>query len=782
MMQNQLTILPSSRSIRHRILSLKNNNAFLDPHITMSEFLNRLLQVQGSISLDSDRRNLLLLEASEFKNFDALKIERNFFTFIQNSHYIFRFLEELSGEQVSIEDIELADTYGDYEEHLGVLNELYKRYAVICKRERLIDSIFLKKEYTLNIDYLQRHDSVLLVLEGYLSNFEFEVLLQCADVVKLEIEYQTSRYNQKMTAKFNDLGFNLEEGYRYLLNLTQITIVEKEIFRAQETLTCKHFAERIEQIAFIKEQIYLMIQEGIHPDNIAVIVPDENFASQLRLFDNESNFNFAMGRSLSESTLYKKLQATIQVLDNSNIQNSARINRLGAEFFEFLRPLYHELYTQKNFNSFIANLIEAEQDKRILELIHKELYRFESLDSHLNALSMKQVLHIFLERLRSVSIDDVGGGKITVMGLLESRGVSFEGVVIVDFNESYVPRSSDKDLFLNSSIRQHSGLPTQYDREALQKHYYYLLISRAKKVAISYVESDDAIASRFLTQLGIRSDVFGNSDAYASLLFKKSEMKAVHIKEIIAPYDFTAHKLSATGLKSFLTCKRQFYYRYIAKINSHEIPQELPQEWEIGNLLHEMLKKVYEQKNTFDSIDELKTSVENTLESMHESNPLVRYQIKLWKKRLQDFYENEIERFKSGYRVQGCEEQLTCKHEGITLYGTIDRIDAHNNTLEVLDYKSGSYTTYTSRKLEEATDFQLEFYYLLASTLGKVNGCGFYDLKSGELIAEPLLEEKLELLSTHLNTLGDTKEFDFELCEDLSACKYCEYALMCGRR
>jgi len=778
--QNKLTILPSSRSIRHRILSLKNSNAFLDPTITIGEFLNRILSIDNAINLDNDRRNLLLLEASEFKNFDTLHIERNFFTFIQNSHYIFRFLEELSGEEVSIDSIELSDTYGDYEEHLNVLNELYKRYEIICKREGVIDSIFLKKEYSLNLGYLKRYDKVLLVLEGYLTNFEFGLLIECANVIDFEIEYQSTSYNKKMTHKLNDLGFNLTEGYRYILNISAITVVEEEAFKAYDTITCKQFPERIEQVAFIKEQLYLMIQDGIIPEQIAIIIPDESFASQIRLFDSESNFNFAMGRSFSESKIYKKLQATIQALDNVSIQNSARVKRLGVELFEFLRPIYYEQFNKENFNNFISLLIAGELDKQILELVDKELYSFESLQIHLQMLSMKQVLHIFIQRLQSQSIDDVGGGKITVMGLLETRGLSFEGVIIVDFNESYVPRSSDKDLFLNSTIRQHSGLPTQYDREALQKHYYYLLISRAKKVAISYIDNDDAIPSRFLTQLGIDKGNIADAE-YASLLFQKAKTQALDIKEIIAPFDFTSIKLSATGLKSFLTCKRQFYYRYVAKIKSHEIPQELPQEWEIGNLLHNTLRKVYEIQNSFNTLQDLQNAVEVALKSQYESNPLVRYQIKLWKKRLGDFYKNEIKRFNSGYTVENCEEQLTCKHEGITLYGTIDRIDRYENTLEVLDYKSGSYKTYTSKTIEDASDFQLEFYYLLASTLGQVTDCGFYDLKTGELVSEPFLEEKLQLLRSHLNILRETKEFNFELCDDYSACKYCEYTLICGR-
>jgi len=780
-MQNQLHVLPSSRSIRQHFLSLKNSNALLEPYVTIGEFLNRLLYIPDLVSIDSDRRNLLLLEASDIKNFSALKIERNFFTFTQNSAYIFKFLEELSGEEVSIDTIEISDTYGDYEEHLDVLHALYQRYEQVCKRERVIDPIFLKKEYQLNLEYLKRYEKVTVVLEGYLTNFEFHLLQSCAKVIPLEIEYHSTRYNHKMTEKFATLGFDIQEGYHYYLNLSDMSISDQQPSQVNEHITCKQFSQRLEQIAFIKEQVYLMQKEGIAPQQIVVVMPDENFAQQLRLFDQESNFNFAMGRPFSETLLYQQLDATITLLEHVTIENSERVNRLGGELFELLGTYYHKPFSSEYFNSLVAFIRTHDQEKGVSKLIEEELYRFEKLTPHLQGLSMKQVLHLFLQRIRALRIDDIGGGKVTVMGLLESRGVSFEGVVIVDFNEGFVPRSSEKDLFLNSAIRKKSGLPTQKDREALQKHYYHLLISRARQVAIAYVESDDAIASRFLSQLGIEKGEIARSDAYGALIFEKGSPPTMNEKEIVAPFDFTSMKLSATGLKSFLTCKRQFYYRYIAKIQNHEIPQELPQEWEIGNLLHEALQCVYTEQIRFEARKDLERAFDAAFEAMHASNPLVRYQIKLWKKRLYDFYDNEIRRFEQGYVVDRCEESLTCKHQGITLYGKIDRIDRRESKFEVLDYKSGSYALYTSKNVEDATDFQLEFYYLLASTLGEVSHCAYYDLKSGIVVPEALMQEKLQVLSAHLGTLQNTKTFNFECCEDHAACKYCEYAILCAR-
>ena len=69
----------------------------------------------------------------------------------------------------------------------------------------------------------------------------------------------------------------------------------------------------------------------------------------------------------------------------------------------------------------------------------------------------------------------------------------------------------------------------------------------------------------------------------------------------------------------------------------------------------------------------------------------------------------------------------------------------------------------------------------MAQNEGEVKSCGYYDLKSGKIITEELLENKLELLYGHLRELSETKVFDFEKTDDLKECTYCPYTALCGR-
>ncbi|MDQ1245050.1 MAG: hypothetical protein QG565_1391, partial [Campylobacterota bacterium] len=94
-MKEHLIILPSARAVRHEQLKVEGTTLFLPNFTTMSDFISRLCIVKDFKTLDEDSRVLLLLEASDFKNFKNLQIQRNFFTFTKNSSYIFRFFEEL---------------------------------------------------------------------------------------------------------------------------------------------------------------------------------------------------------------------------------------------------------------------------------------------------------------------------------------------------------------------------------------------------------------------------------------------------------------------------------------------------------------------------------------------------------------------------------------------------------------------------------------------------------------------------------------------------------------
>lgn len=774
-MNRECIVYPTARCVRDAVSTAAE--CFLPSIMTMGEFLTRAYVSVGKVVPDEDLRLLAMHEASDFSAFAALNIERNFFSFIQNSEYLFRFFEELSSEHVSVERLQSVDVYGEYEEHIAILKRLRERYGEICKREGWADRIFSAENTIIQDDFLHNFEKITISVEGYLSRYEIALLRECTKRVEIILLYNTTAYNRKMTARLEEMGFELKEGMEYRLSLRDIRIIDEKELSVNRKVTCEVFHTRLAQIGFIKASIERFVEEGIAPEKIAVVLPDEAAASMLKEFDIEGNFNFAMGEPFANSALYRELESITFYLDEANVLNRERIRNINASTIEWFKSHYPQKFNVSQLEELISLYAGAEETS--IEMIRDELHRFSHLSHALEQMDFRAVFRIFMNRLRQLSIDDVRGGKITVMGLLETRGVAFDGVVIIDFNEGYVPHKSEKDLFLNTKTREYAGLPSAHDRESLQKHYYSMLFNRAKKVVIGCVQNAESVPSRFLLQLGIKS--IPSRYRYENVLFPTPSFGERHVAEHEGEYDFTAHPQSASSIKSFLTCRRQFYYRYIAHLRDHELPRDLSQERDIGNELHSALEGIYKQQEQYPSAMHIKETLRQVWEEAKTDDPLERHMKRLWLDKLDPFYASEALRFSSGIRVLYTEKESNVQVEGITLVGRIDRIDQNGSDLEVIDYKSGKYPDTSKEPKETDVDYQLSVYALLAGELGSVARCGYYDLGKGELKFEQFLGEKTVKLRELLADMASQKVWEWKMCEDLSRCRHCPYVYLCHR-
>jgi len=780
-MNNKTIVLPSARAIRDKQFHLKEKTLFLPNYITMSDFISKLTIVKDFTIVDNDTRILLLLEASKFKAFSNLQIQRNFFTFTKNSSYIFKFFEELSAEKYDISTLDTSDLYAEYEEHITILQELYKRYEQLCNEKKILDKIFLPKLYSFNNSYASSHTKIELHIDGHLTNFELELLLKSCEFTEINIIFQTSEFNSKMQNKFEELGIELEQNYLYTFSLNSKEIISKVQSTKNKNINCESFSESILQIAFVKQKVFEFINKGYKAENIAIVLPDEKIAEVLKSFDTKSNFNFAMGQSFTKSKIYQKLNATYKFIEQNSKENGSRLARVEDNTYKALFSIYKKESHEVDFIQFLLEYKEEFTDKVEVKIFDEEIHSFKTILPIMKEMSVKSLLSVFLQRLSTRTIDDVRGGKITVMGVLETRSVNFDAVIIVDFSDSNVPKKSDKDMFLNTKIREIAKLPTMSDRENLQKHYYEMLINQSKEVAISYVKSSESSASRFLKQLGIKEKNHYLELDYANILFDKIVTHTKIEEDIVEDYSFKNIKLSATRLKIFLTCKRKYYHRYVQKLNNHEIAKDMPPEWAVGIDIHTALKNLYTKQNHYTDATQLKKDLEKELDNACGDSELEKYVINMQKYRLDSFCVNEIKKFSNGWHVELCETNLSVPFAGMTLIGQIDRVDKKANEIEVLDYKTGNYPLYTPKNVSEATDFQLEFYYLLAGGLGNVVECGYYDLKESKIVPEALLNEKLAILESNIKDLLNIEEINFKKCEDLKSCLFCEFSTICER-
>ena len=749
---NTLEFYPTSRAIRVALESYKSQNQILPKFMTIGEFEQKAYLVPQRTFIDEDTRVLLLKEACSFSEFKKLNLPTEFYSFFKNSKFIFSFLDELSQEMINIQTLFDHDTYLEYEEHLTILELVKQNYIKLLEQKGYCDKVVLPQLYELNESFIKSFTKITLNLEGYLTNFEIELFLKLSKLTNLEINFQKTPFNQNMLKKLEPFGDKLKT---YELKNKAIKITKSS------------FKDELLQVAFVKQKVYEFLKKGIAPQNIAVVLPDKSFAKYLQDFDHQNNFNYAFGYDYTTTKSYKKLEAIYDFWTKKTIESKHRLKRYfeDTEFLQKLKTMPHyEALDSLNFEE--------------CSIYHEELYLFKKLLPYLENLPFEKVLHLFLNRLAKRSEDDVRGGKITVLEVLETRGVEFEAIIIPNFNESKAPKSIKKDMFISSSLRSKVGLPTLSDRENLQKQLYQNIIYKANYVAISFVQNEQNAPSRFLDELNLQIvEEKKQPQKYLELFFKTQNKTSYKDTENISlEYDFTKVELSSSRLKTFLECKRRYYYHYIKKIADHQIPTEEITPWEIGEKLHLSLKNIYHDKNFYTDEKELILDLQREVYKDIKDDEVLKFHMDLWLKRLHKFASSEVKRFGEGFRVKELEKSYKLDYNGFKLVGQIDRVDEKDGKLYVLDYKTGKITQPTKNSWENSTNFQLQFYKLLANSFDSA----YYDLNKGEVVGESFFDEKLDLLDKKLEELKQTK-IDFTKTDEIKNCTYCPYQLICGR-
>ncbi|MDR2342386.1 MAG: PD-(D/E)XK nuclease family protein [Campylobacteraceae bacterium] len=770
-----IEVFYTARQVRDFYESFSNNNQLLTKAITIAELESKAWIVPNAVHADDDTRALLMREASAFSNFEKLHIPKEFMAFLQNSNYIFRFFEELANEEVEIDELDLSDTYAEFSEHIAILKELLERYGILLEQKGMFDKITLPKVAKLNIPYIISLKKIKIHLEGYLSRFEIRLLANIKKYCKVEIVTPVSLYNKKTAQWLKEEGINTSLG-----SLIECDLNEKKVIKSDKLCSSnvrifhKSFSLRVLQAAFVFEKIEEFAKSGILPENIAVVLPDESFALILKEVDRLNNLNFAMGFEIRYLGFCQRLQAVLKYIKEDKLEHSFRLFRFGLDEKSCLD--LHKKTDIDDIISILKSLIYEDDFKEEKEIVENELFLFEKFLRNGIKLNFEQAATLFSKRVEKKNIDDNRGGKVTVIGVLESRGVKYDGVIIVDFNDDIVPKRSSKDMFISSLVRSRSNLPTTEDRENLQRFFYDRLINNAKMVAISCVENEEKLPSRFLKSLHVVNEDI-SEESYRAILFKDGHVRKREKKSFACEYDFFAQPFSSSKLKTYLECPKKYYLKYIKGYKEAFMPTTVCDVRVIGMLVHEVLKELFQKPPLL--LAEFKKRAKELIEAKRAKGALWEIESDIWLLKLEKFFILETQRFEEGWEIFALEKNENRKIEGFNLTGIIDRIDKKGDDYLLLDYKTGKISIDASeKKALESNDFQLEFYSLLCEDLGNTRAA-FYDLNEAQIIENGYFNKRKEILLEHLHFLKQNNTFVFDETEDKNICRRCQFSKLC---
>lgn len=739
MIANKLYVFSSKRSIGNFYLEYNDN--FAPKTMSIGEFFECCIIVKGRKKIPSYIKKILLLQTLyEYKNTHKLLVfDKTFLAYLEGANFLENFFNELALSKKNIKEIPYQDIYGDYEDHLKILQEIYRNFNDKMERLGFYDT-YHSQDFEIYTQALDSFDSIEIFIEGVLSRVEQEILLHLAQKKEIRLHFKNDIFNQKF---FNFLDMKLEEDSTYKINLTHKKIEEKN-----NTLLCRQIAiyplkSRIEQASFAIFKANEWLEKGLQ--NVALIVPDESFVQYLEVLDTYRNFNYAMGFDIKKTLFYRALNA----LQETNFENLDTFKASIEDILQDCKEYYQEFF-----------------------IFHQKFFSdIQKITEILKQFSFTDLLTFYLKELEKIKISDNSGGKISVYGVLETRGMHFDAIVIVDFNEEIIFNFKDNDLFLNTKIRKAMQMPTLKDKQNLQKHYYYQLIRQAKNVDITFVKNNTSM--HFLNFFKSKNFYIKEKEFYYSIFsFNQERCYKEDVFKMSIPKDFI---FSTSSLRIFFECKRKFYLRYIQK-------QKAPEEYamNIGNIFHHLLKCSYNKfKEQFDIL-EVRNHFNQEIKNMKLEDKKQEFDVAVESAKMSNFWEQEIRIFQQpDYKFLEAEFYFETQIFGKNFKGYIDRLDLYQDQIIIIDYKFSNHVE-LKKVNEKLCDFQLPIYMLALKNLGKENiSCYLYDVRKAQKIQEINLQEKIELLQEKMQTLDG--EIVFDKCDDLKNCKSCEFCILCNR-
>ncbi|WP_106915965.1 PD-(D/E)XK nuclease family protein [Chryseobacterium aurantiacum] len=321
------------------------------------------------------------------------------------------------------------------------------------------------------------------------------------------------------------------------------------------------------------------------------------------------------------------------------------------------------------------------------------------------------------QHINSESIDFQGEPLrgLQIMGLLETRLLNFENVILLSVNEGKLPLGNSQNTYIPFDIRRFFDLHTFLENDSIYAYHFYRLIQDAKNVHLLYNALSSGVntgeKSRFITQIEMESSheiehliIENSSEPIAT---KPIEIfKTEIVQERLQKWK---EKVSASHLTSYLYNPIDFYLSKILNTSeSDEIEEELSVK-NYGNLVHYSLQEVYEvlkgkvlkESDLKDSVKAIDRYIEIAIEKLKHQPEFyekgMNYIHKaIAKKVIENVLNHDLELVQQGNKLEIIDIERRFENvefyldgnDKISFLGFIDRIDKLNGTLRIIDYKT----------------------------------------------------------------------------------------------
>ena len=511
-----------------------------------------------------------------------------------------------------------------------------------------------------------------------------------------------------------------------------------------------------------------------------------------------------------------------------------------------IQPLLHWLL---NITQTIAtsksSIIDSPLDTESLFRMYTLLNRLSGLvDSGILTVDVITMQRLITQLIDSTSIPFHGepAEGIQVMGVLETRNLDFDHVLLQSCNEGNMPRGVNDTSFIPYAIRKAYGLTTVDYKVAIYQHYFHRLLQRAKDVTILYNNATNdgktAEMSRFMLQLMVENKI-----PISFYTLKAGQTPQLHspkaiekTQEVIQQMEqrFTNNKggISPTAINTYIRCQLRFFYRYVCEISEPDSTEDdMIDNRLFGNIFHKTAQLLYQRfaqsAITSMMIDDMlkeEVTIERCVDEAIKqelfkiedpSRPLPPLDgLQLINREVIIKYTRQLleyDRKRTPFRILGLEKWVDSKVGPLKVGGIIDRLDAivdgetGKEIIRVIDYKTGSKTLkpmpdietiFTSEAIAEHSDYYLQTFlyaHIVRSKMKQaVSPCLMFIQHAGGDDYDPTLrigKEPVADIATYsdeyINRLENllaeilNPELQFTPTDDRRRCETCPFASLC---
>ena len=258
----------------------------------------------------------------------------------------------------------------------------------------------------------------------------------------------------------------------------------------------------------------------------------------------------------------------------------------------------------KNSAQGITDPLETEAHFRMYTILNRLLTLVDSGDLQVELPTLQRLL---TQIIASTTIpfhgEPIEG--IQVMGVLETRNLDFDHVLLLSCNEGNLPKGVNDTSFIPYSIRKAYNLTTIDHKVAIYHNYFRRLLQRASDVTILYNNSTNdgktGEMSQFMLQMLVESP-----HPIAIKTLSAGQQPILHMpKDITKTEDvmdslrerFSGRLISPSAISLYLRCPLQFFYRYAAKLEELDEEEDIIDNRIFGNIFHKAVQNIYEKMN-----------------------------------------------------------------------------------------------------------------------------------------------------------------------------------------